>query len=392
MLRRLVVSCLIAATGIVASHQVTHASNEVAPRIVSIVSTKRGQRFDLKISMTHGKSGTASVTLRSWVTSSAGSCSVVLSRKSCVIKNVRSGQVLTIKVDSRMKNSTRIYGQAVKYRVGATDWTAKEILVRPSSFSGRTYGVYSPTALTAQKLPLVVVLHGHASSGEQQATYMGLQSAAEKLKFHLVMPDGIKNPREERFWNAGSICCDYFNSGINDEQFLIDLVAYSISSLKADSSRVYLIGHSNGGAMAYRLTCHHPEKFAGVVSLAGIGQYEASQCSQVSSVSSLHIHGTNDEVTLFQGGLRNGLPYVGARDMAERTRSLNRCSTVARENVRSVDIARDVPGDESQVTVWDSCAQDVSTEMWTIVNGSHIPALSSSFSTAVYEFLSRHRK
>jgi polyhydroxybutyrate depolymerase len=221
---------------------------------------------------------------------------------------------------------------------------------------------------------------------------MNLKSVAEKEKFLLVIPDGSENPRRERFWNAGPICCDFFNSRVDDENFLLDLVQYASRMHQVNQQRMYLIGHSNGGAMAYRMACKHPELFSAIASLAGIGQYEVSECRRTAPLGVLHIHGTADQEVNYQGGLRYGKPYVGAIELVERWALMNGCDGAVQSSDLTFDLVRNIAGADARVTNWTTCASGVKTELWTIPEGSHVPALTQSFSSLVYAFLTRHSK
>jgi len=125
---------------------------------------------------------------------------------------------------------------------------------------------------------------------------------------------------------------------------------------------------------------------------AGIGQYGTTSCSQSSPVGALHVHGSSDDVVLFNGGLRNGKPHVGARPMIEQMATVNGCSPTAEENTNYVDVVRDLSGAETQVSRWSGCARGVRTEPRTIPNGSHVPQLSTDFSTLVHGFLASHSR
>jgi polyhydroxybutyrate depolymerase len=241
-------------------------------------------------------------------------------------------------------------------------------------------------------MPLVVLLHGYGSTGARQEAYMKVVSLADKEKFVLVVPDGTENSRRERFWNAGPICCDFFNSRVNDEQFLVDLVKYVSARNNVDSRRVYFIGHSNGGAMAYRIACHHRELVAAMASLAGVGQDEMPACGGSDSVGVLHIHGTSDEEVNYLGGLRFGKPYVSAVELSSRWAELNQCEARNQKLPQKIDLVRNLPGDETEISAWASCGRGVKNELWTIERGNHVPALSVDFIDKVYAFLSAHSR
>ncbi len=69
-----------------------------------------------------------------------------------------------------------------------------------------------------------------------------------------------------------------------------------------DRKRVYLIGHSNGGSMAYRMACQFSDQVAGIASLAGTTFMDPTQCRPSEPVNILHIHGTAETIDPYAGG------------------------------------------------------------------------------------------
>ena len=308
---------------------------------------------------------------------------------------MKKGAVLKFSIVTRFKSAASSEGKKVMYRVGDKDWmasTPSTTTTIPASLQARSFSIHFPSQSSDRPLPLVLLLHGFGSSGLAQEAYMSMKSLADREKFLLVIPDGTLNSQRERFWNAGPICCDFFNSQVDDEQFLLDLVQYATRLYHVDQQRMYLIGHSNGGAMAYRMACHHPEVFSAIASLAGVGQYEVSACKGSSPTGVLHIHGTADQTVLYQGGLRYGKPYVGAVENVQRSALLNGCGTAVEEAGPTIDLVRDIQDVDTRVTNWPSCTRGVRTELWTIPEGSHVPALTQNFSSLVYAFLMGHTK
>lgn len=394
----LFVFAVILSVQILSQHSNVAASSATAPQIQAVISTKRGNTFDLKILVQHGSRGRSRESVTTYITSNGGRCIVESAKNHCTIRSVRRDSLLTFAIITRISKSSSLRGTSLAYRVGLRDWhrvfptTTTTTIHLPQSVQGRSFALYSPFDSSTQVLPLVVLLHGYGSNADLQESYMGLRLLAEERRFRLLLPNGTENPQRAQFWNAGPVCCDFFSSGIDDEKFLMDLVSHVSHTYAVDRGRIYLIGHSNGGAMAYRLSCHHPGVFAAVASLAGIGQYEVADCNRSSSIGSLHIHGTADDVVLYNGGLRNGRPYVGARSMIQRMAEINSCVSSAQDNVALVDLVEDLPAAETHISRWNSCNRGVRTELWTIQDGAHIPWLSSQFSSLVYSFLAAHSK
>src|ERR1700722_18859281 len=84
----------------------------------------------------------------------------------------------------------------------------------------RSFVVYIPEGSTAQKLPVLISLHGRFGSGEQMLRFADFRQMADKEKFIIVCPDGI-----DRSWNAG-LNTPANRKGINDVKFIDHLITY----------------------------------------------------------------------------------------------------------------------------------------------------------------------
>lgn len=106
-----------------------------------------------------------------------------------------------------------------------------------------------------------------------------------------------------RAWNAG-FCCS--GAAGDDVAYLRHVVAAATRATRVDLRRVYVVGLSNGGMMATRAICEAPDLFAAAGSVAG--PYLGSRCSRPVW---LHLHGGNDPVVPYGGGLPPGMPGYG---------------------------------------------------------------------------------
>jgi polyhydroxybutyrate depolymerase len=87
---------------------------------------------------------------------------------------------------------------------------------------------------------------------------------------------------------------------------LEELTNLFVAENAVDPDKVFCTGMSNGGDLCYLLACEASETFAGVAPVAGmIMQDIMDVCSPSETVGILEIHGTEDNVTYFNGDPQN---------------------------------------------------------------------------------------
>lgn len=253
----------------------------------------------------------------------------------------------------------------------------------------RRYEVVSPTGIDGEALlPLVVLLHGYASSGAEIAAYLGLAPLAQQRGFLLVAPDGSADPRGNRFWDATDACCNFTGAPVDDVGYLSDVIADVEAEYPVDPARVYLVGHSNGGFMAYRMACGYGGDIAAVVSIAGATFADPAECAPRVPLSVLQIHGDADGTISYSGGSFPAV-YPGAPATQQIWRDYNDCGPGVTAPPPPIDLEANLPGPESTISFSD-CANGAAVDLWTIAGGGHIPTWSPSFATQVVDWLYDH--
>ncbi len=265
----------------------------------------------------------------------------------------------------------------------------------PADMARETPPVHVPAGYdSAVATPLIVLLHGYTSSGEGHDAYMGLSDLVDDYGFLMAAPDGTKEtgPDENRFWNASSSCCNFFESEVDDSAYLADLIDSIKGDYNVDDTRVFLVGHSNGGFMSYRMAHDHSDTIAAIASLAGADQ-SAGLPTPANPVHVLQIHGDADPTISYDGGIFNGgAPHPGAREGVEAWAAHNGCA-VRGVDSGTLDLDSGLDGAETMVTRYASgCRPGGSAELWTINGGAHSPDLSEHFSRRVVEWLLAHPK
>jgi polyhydroxybutyrate depolymerase len=234
----------------------------------------------------------------------------------------------------------------------------------------------------------VVLLHGYGMSGQAQENSMDFLPWSDQLGFLYVYPDGTVDEDGFRFWNATDACCDFYGTGVDDSGYLRALIDEIVALLSVDTERIFVLGYSNGGFMAYRMACDHADIIAAVASLSGTTFADPADCEPSAPVRALQIHGTDDPAIDYQGGATDMGAYPGAVETAEIWATYNNCSTVPDLSQPPLDLDSLLPGNETEVAVYgDGCDEGGISELWTIVDGDHMPRFSMDFAPLVLDFL-----
>lgn len=234
----------------------------------------------------------------------------------------------------------------------------------------------------AKSWPVVLVLHGFGASGFIQDAYLGISAQGTERGFITLTPDGTLNPQGQRFWNATAACCDFWGSGVDDVSYLLGLLDQTAEFFNVDPTRVYLVGHSNGGFMSYRLACEAPERFAGLVSIAGSSFLKAEACQPAETVAVLQVHGTLDGTILYNGD--DG--YPGAETVVQRWAERNGCNSEV-QTADSLDLDSAVEGAETTVLNWHGCNEGGAVSHWRLEGGGHIPGFLPAFANGALSWL-----
>jgi len=242
-------------------------------------------------------------------------------------------------------------------------------------------------------IPLIVSLHGYSSSGERHDSRWGIGALADQYGFLTISPDGTREAEGDRnpYWNASSACCNFERTDVDDSAYLRRMIDQIRASYNVDASRIYVIGHSNGGFMSYRMAYEHSDVVAAIVSLAGANHLEQRE-PPPNPVHVLQIHGTDDTTIAYRGGEIQGNRYPGAFASVSRWAQYNGCDTsVASREMRDLDAS--LPGHETGVMKINvGCKDGGSAELWTISDGAHSPVYSDTWGEQIVEWLLAHPK
>ncbi len=271
---------------------------------------------------------------------------------------------------------------------------AKKKFTIVSSGITREFIVLSPKRDCGSKQPVIFVFHGGGGVADEAESVSPFADQARQNPSIVVYPNAI-----EKSWNDGRINAEgELISKSDDVQFVRDLLALFAGTGKADMSRVYSTGHSNGGTLTLRLACELADKFAAFVSnAAALPVALRDSCSPARPVSLLMVNGTLDTFMPYEGGMGSsptsqGL-NLGARMSVEDTLALfrNASNCSASPTVASVSDRDRLYGGRAQAqcnpfpnqatrnelnkadprTMYGQCAQNASVELIRVEGGGH---------------------
>ena len=205
---------------------------------------------------------------------------------------------------------------AVTSALGSMGAAAPIRVSLPYDGEARSYLQYVPANLPSEPVPLVIVLHGGAQTAEDIATNSNnptvhWMTLADAEGFVVAYPDGL-----DKHWHD---CCSDGHAGIgtaDDVGFINALIDDVARSRMIDWTRVYVVGASNGGMMAYRLGAELSHRLAAIVpSIASMPTDAAGECRNPNRPLTVVImNGDADEPAWSGGqtGARGGATEHGA--------------------------------------------------------------------------------
>lgn len=195
-----------------------------------------------------------------------------------------------------------------------------------------------------EKPSLVLVLHGSGMSAEfTRALYhYRFDELAVRDGAIILYPEGWQNE-----WNGCRAAPqnEAHLENIDDVRFLIGLIDQYQSQYDVERDRIFVVGMSNGGQMAYRLATERPDVLrAAVVLVAQQPMRHNSQClNPLAPVSMLVMNGTDDPIVPFGGGVPSLYGYAPAGEVQSWEGTLAHWKTV--NGLTGNPVATEVRGD-----------------------------------------------
>lgn len=164
-----------------------------------------------------------------------------------------------------------------------------------------------PSRAAAGKRPLVIVLHG---SGASAAQVLGMAFPPSPLSVWLeiveredivvIAPNG-SSQGGKRAWNDGFADISS-NPRVDDVGFIDAIVDRAIAEDAVDAERVYVIGVSKGGMLAYRIAVELAPRLAAFSAVLAGMPVRAAYAAPAIALSALIVACTADPFIPFAGG------------------------------------------------------------------------------------------
>jgi polyhydroxybutyrate depolymerase len=179
-------------------------------------------------------------------------------------------------------------------------------------------------------VPLIIDYHAIGGSGQNQLDISLYPEVTDQEGVIMAFPDGLPGPAGTA-WNI-EVCCINDIKHADDVIFSKEMIADIEKVVCIDSSRIYAVGRSTGGGMAYYLACHAADVFAAVAP-AGFDliQETVDSCVPHRPVTVVSFRGTANLLRPYDGGLStvvSGYPInlLGAVNTFDKWAALNQCS------------------------------------------------------------------
>ena len=229
-----------------------------------------------------------------------------------------------------------------------------------SSGEKRNFLLYVPTSYNAANpTPLVISLHTSMSWPSSSMAISQWNKVAERNGFIVVYPGGTGG--SSKSWEMEG---RETPSKMRDVIFISQLLDKLEAEYTIDKSRIYANGMSNGGGMAFVLSCTMSDRIAGVGMVSAGLDPGWNWCTDTRPVPVIAFHGTGDPICPYNGGYSKlaGGPFPNVPWFMKQWSKRNQCGADAAESVVNADVAR---------SEYSSCADGSDVVLYTVKGEGH---------------------
>ena len=229
-----------------------------------------------------------------------------------------------------------------------------------SSGQKREYLQYVPTSYDRTKpAPLVITLHTSMSWDSSAMAISQWNSVADENGSIVVYPEGTGfGPKSWEMTGSET------PSRMLDVIFISELIDKLEASYNIDKTRIYANGMSNGGGMAFVLSCTLSDRIAAVGMVSAGLDPGWDWCPDHRPVPVITFHGTADPICPYNGGPSKlgGGTFPSVPGFVANWSRRNRCGPNPIESTVAPDVTR---------LQYTDCADDAGVVLYTIKGEGH---------------------
>jgi polyhydroxybutyrate depolymerase len=228
-----------------------------------------------------------------------------------------------------------------------------------SSGEKREYLLYVPKNYDRSRpTPLVISMHAAGLWGAAQKETSRWNDLADRKGFIVVYPSGVGG-KGVRVWRA-----EVGDDLGKDVRFISELIDTLSASYNIDSNRIYANGLSNGGGMAFALSCTLSNRIAAVGMVAAAQTLSWRWCTDERPVPMIAFHGTADPDVPYNGGPSwlSPRPFPNVPGWSLKWARKNRCDSNPVESTVAADVTR---------RAYTGCADGAEVVLYTVRGGGH---------------------
>jgi polyhydroxybutyrate depolymerase len=231
----------------------------------------------------------------------------------------------------------------------------------------RRYHEHLPAGYDATlRTPVIMVLHDAGQTWSEAEKLIGADQFADAHRLIAVYPEGLHGR-----WHASVDGAATDRGHVDDAAFLFALLDELERKHKLDILRIWVIGMGEGGFMAFRLGCDHPERITASVAIAASMPVAVrDHCRPARPMHILEFNGTADPIMPYDGGTTRGrykVAVLSANDSIKIWATLDGCRTGP-----AIEAVTDTgAGGIVRRTAYSDCGEDMNVMLYTVVGLAH---------------------
>jgi len=228
-----------------------------------------------------------------------------------------------------------------------------------SSGERREYILHVPERYDpALPTPLVISMHGAGLWPAAQRDISLWNEVADEQGFLVVYPSAVRGGGPSGWHVDGGA------GRARDVRFIAELIDTLTATYNVDPTRIYADGLSNGGGMAFVLSCTLSDRIAAVGLVASAQTLPWGWCTDERPVPMIAFHGTEDPVTPYDGGISwiGPIAFPAIPRWSARWAARNRCASEPVDTPLAPDVTR---------RAYAGCAGGADVVLHTVLGGGH---------------------